>query len=186
MNGIGFFIVGIIRIVTFVIVLVIKIMKAEDQNAEKKATLKIVGGMTLVSLITHNLVFFWIELNEVLRLQITWLLTMSIFGIGIPCIIIKRSENMTQYLMEYSKRKIQEIFPCVEFDENSHSELGNGDVFVHDTVYPDDICIHGASYPNETELELVHKITQGLSCDNHVTLSKPSDVTSKIIQVQTI
>ena len=57
---------------------------------------------------------------------------------------------------------------------------------VHETVYPDDICIHGASYPNETELELVHKITQGLSCDNHVTLSKPSDVTSKIIQVQTI
>ena len=35
-------------------------MKAEDQNAERKATLKIVGGMTLVSLIIHNLVFFWI------------------------------------------------------------------------------------------------------------------------------
>ena len=109
MIGIGFYIVGIVRIVTFVVVFITKIWQVEGQNEETKRTLQVVGGWTLLSLLTFALMqyFYWININKVntrqLQRQISWVATWLIFGVGIPFIIIKRSQKMTEYGKEFLK-----------------------------------------------------------------------------------
>ena len=51
MIGIGFYIVGVVRIVTFVVVFITKIWQVEGQNEETKRTLQVVGDWTLLSLL---------------------------------------------------------------------------------------------------------------------------------------
>ena len=67
MIGVGFYIVGIVRIVTFVFVFITKIWQVEGQNEETKRTLQVVGGWTLFSLLTFVLMqyFYWININKV-------------------------------------------------------------------------------------------------------------------------
>ena len=133
MIGIGFYIVGIVRLVTFVVVFTSKIWLVEGQ--ETKRTLQVVGGWTLLSLLTFALMqfFYWININEVntrqLQRQISWVATWLIFGIGIPFIIIKRSQKMTEYGKEFLKGKIQDTFPCLSFtDDIIQSESQDGTV----------------------------------------------------------
>ena len=135
MIGVGFYIVGILRIVTFVVVFITKIWQVEGQNEETKRTLQVVGGWTLLSLLTFALMqfFYWININKVntrqLQRQISWVATWLIFGIGIPFIIIKRSQKMTEYGKEFLKGKIQDTFPCLSFtDEIIESESQDGTV----------------------------------------------------------
>ena len=113
MIGIGFYLIAIIRIVTFVAVLIIKIRQAEYQSEETNNTLKIVGGFTLISLIFFVLIqfFYWIiDINEVLGRQLSWVATFLIFGIGIPFTIIKRSQKMTQYMKAEIQHQLSLFF----------------------------------------------------------------------------
>ena len=130
MIGVGFYLVAIIRFVTFVVVIAIKIKQAEDQSEETKNKLKFVGGLTLVGLFIFALIQFiyWIDTNEVFGRQISWIATFLIFGIGIPVTIISTSQKMTEYCKEYLKDKIQEKMPCLDFSEEideTQSQIGS-------------------------------------------------------------
>ena len=178
MIGIGFYIVQIVRIVTFVVVFITKIWQVEGQNEETKRTLQVVGGWTLLSLLTFVLMqyFYWININKVntrqLQRQISWVATFLIFGIGIPFTIIKRSHKMTEYGKEFLKGKVQDTFPCLNFtDDIIESESQDGVACPEDICinpYADDVLIHGASTLNSNRSEVI-TISQGLSYDTTLT-----------------
>ena len=177
MIGIGFYIVGIVRIVTFVVVFITKIWQVEGQNEETKRTLQVVGGWTLLSLLTFALMqyFYWININKVdtrqLQRQISWVATFLIFGIGIPFTIITRSEKMTEYGKEFLKGKVQDTFPCFFTDDIIESESKDGIEYPEDICinpYADDVLIHGASTINSNRSEVI-TISQGLSYDTTLT-----------------
>ena len=135
MIGIGFYIVGIVRIVAFVVVFITKIWQVEGESEETKRTLKVVGGWTLLSLLTFILMhfFYWVNINKIntrqLQRQISWIAIFLIFGIGIPFTIIKRSQKMTEYGKEFLKGKVQDTFPCLNFtDDIIESESQDGTV----------------------------------------------------------
>ena len=177
MIGIGFYIVGIVKIVTFVVVFITKIWQVEGQNEETKRTLQVVGGWTLLSLLTFLLMqyFYWININKVntrqLQRQISWVATFLIF-IWIPFTIIRRSQKMTDYGKEYLKGKVQDTFPCLNFtDDIIESESQDGiacpvDICIN--PYADDVLIHGASTLNSNRSEVI-TISQGLSYDTTLT-----------------
>ena len=56
MIGIGFHLNDAIRVITFVVVLIMKIKKSENQNKETKMTLKIVGSVIFLLIGTFGLV----------------------------------------------------------------------------------------------------------------------------------
>ena len=178
MIGIGFYIVQIVRIVTFVVVFITKIWQVEGQNEETKRTLQVVGGWTLLSLLIFVLMqyFYWININKVntrqLQRQISWVATFLIFGIGIPFTIIKRSHKMTEYGKEFLKGKVQDTFPCLNFtDDIIESESQDGVACPEDICinpYADDVLIHGASTLNSNRSEVI-TISQGLSYDTTLT-----------------
>ena len=135
MIGIGFYIVGIVRIAVFVVVFITKIWQVEGESEETKRTLKVVGGWTLSSLLTFILMhfFYWVNINKIntrqLQRQISWIAIFLIFGIGIPFMIIKRSQKMTEYGKEFLKGKVQDTFPCLNFtDDIIESESQDGTV----------------------------------------------------------
>ena len=177
MIGIGFYIVGIVKIVTFVVVFITKIWQVEGQNEETKRTLQVVGGWTLLSLLTFLLMqyFYWININKVntrqLQRQISWVATFLIF-IWIPFTIIRRSQKMTDYGKEYLKGKVQDTFPCLNFtDDIIESESQDGIACPEDICinpYADDVLIHGASTLNSNRSEVI-TISQGLSYDTTLT-----------------
>ena len=136
MIGIGFYIVVIVRIVTFVVVIITKIWQVEGQ--ETKRTLQVIGGWTLLSLLTFVLIqyFYWININNVntrqLQRQISWVAMLLMFGIGIPFTIITRSQKMTEYGKDFLKGKVQDTFPCLNFTDDiieSESQDGTYSVF---------------------------------------------------------
>ena len=133
MIGIGFYIVGIVRVVVFVVVFITKIWQVEGESEETKRTLKVVGGWTLLSLLTFVLMqyFYWVNINNIntrqLQRQISWIAIFFVFGIGIPFTIIKRSQKMTEYGKEFLKGKVQDTFPCLNFtDDTIESESQDG------------------------------------------------------------
>ena len=133
MIGIGFYIVGIVRVVVFVVVFITKIWQVEGESEETKRTLKVVGGWTLLSLLTFVLMqyFYLVNINKIntrqLQRQISWIAIFLIFGIGIPFMIIKRSQKMTEYGKEFLKGKVQDTFPCLNFtDDIIESESQDG------------------------------------------------------------
>ena len=67
MIGIGFYIVGIVRIVAFVVVFITKIWQVEGESEETRRTLKVVGGWTLLSLLIFILIQFF---NQLLFTQV--------------------------------------------------------------------------------------------------------------------
>ena len=178
MIGIGFYIVVIVRIVAFVVVFITKIWQVEGQNEETKTTLQVVGGWTLLSLLTFALMqfFYWININIVntrqLQRQISWVVTFLIFGIGIPFTIIKRSQKMTDYGTEFLKGKFQDTFPCLNLTNDIiESEPQDGIECPEDICinpYADDVLIHGASTLKSNRSEVI-TISQGLSYDKTLT-----------------
>ena len=110
----------LIRVVTFLTVLIIKIKKSEDQIGETKNTFKLVGGVTLMILFIFFLIklLYWrMDINEVLGKQILYLILYLVF-IAVPSIIIKRSQRMTEYMLEYIKENIYDIFPRQETQQS--------------------------------------------------------------------
>ena len=171
MIGIGFYIVGIVRIVAFVVVFISKIWQVEGESEETRRTLKVVGGWTLLSLLIFVLIQFvyWINITKVntrqLQRQTSWVATFLIFGIGIPFTIIKRSQKMTEYGKEFLKGKVQDTFPCFFTDDIIESESKDGIEYPEDICinpYADDVLIHGASTLNSNRSEVI-TISQGLS-----------------------
>ena len=171
MIGIGFYIVGIVRIVAFVVVFITKIWQVEGENEETKRTLKVIGGWTLLSLLIFVLIQFvyWINITKdntrQLQRQTSWIATFLIFGIGIPFTIIKRSQKMTEYGKEFLKGKVQDTFPCFFTDDIIESESKDGIEYSEDICinpYADDVLIHGASTLNSARSEVI-TISQGLS-----------------------
>ena len=108
--GIGWTILQSIRTVTFGIALIAKIKKSINQTEEAKTTIKIGGGLTMFFLIIFASIqiYNWIHKEDVVLIyQINFIISYIIFGIIIPSIIIKRSENMTLYL----KRNFKKCLP---------------------------------------------------------------------------
>ena len=72
MIGIGFHLNDAIRVITFVVVLIMKIKKSENQNEETKKTLKIVGSVIFLLIGTFGLVKLlnWIGDYAILGKQI--------------------------------------------------------------------------------------------------------------------
>ena len=123
MVGIGLQLTEVIRTVTFMIVLIIKIRKSEDQSQETKNTLKIVGGVTLLIVCIFALVklLHWIEVGDALGKQITYFGGIFCYGVVIPGIIISRSHKMTKYYKESCKEMVYNYLPCLRiqvFDDN--------------------------------------------------------------------
>ena len=123
MVGIGLQLTEVIRTVTFMIVLIIKIRKSEDQSQETKNTLKIVGGVTLLIVCIFALVklLHWIEVGDALGKQITYFGGIFCYGVVIPGIIISRSHKMTKYYKESCKEMVYDYLPCLRiqvFDDN--------------------------------------------------------------------
>ena len=96
-----------IRSISFCVALIAKIKKSIDQTEEAKTTIKIGGGLTMISMIMFASIqtYNWIHKEDiVLVYQINFIASYVIFGIIIPSIIIKRSENMTLYLKRNMKK----------------------------------------------------------------------------------
>ena len=82
MIGVGFYLLTTIRIVTFGVVFVVKIMHADDQNEETKNTLKFVGGLTLLFLVLFVLIqcLYWLNTSSVLGRHLSWIVSLLILG----------------------------------------------------------------------------------------------------------
>ena len=117
--GIGLQLTEVIRTVTFMIVLIIKVRKSEDQSQETKNTLKIVGGVTLLIVCIFALVklLHWIEVGDALGKQITYLGGIFCYGVVIPGIIIARSHKMTKYFKERCKEMVYNYLPFFRIQE---------------------------------------------------------------------
>ena len=115
MIGIGFHLNDAIRVITFVVVLIIKIKKSENQDEETKKTLKIVGSVIFLLIGTFGLVKLlnWIGENAILGKQISYMAGLFCFGIVVPTIIIRRSLKMTEYFIKSTKEKIYDIMMCL-------------------------------------------------------------------------
>ena len=111
MIGIGFHLNDAIRVITFVVVLTMKIKKSENQNEETKKTLKIVGSVIFLLIGTFCLVklLSWIGDHAVLGKQISYMAGLFCFGIVVPTIIIRRSLKMTEYFIKSTKEKFYYI-----------------------------------------------------------------------------
>ena len=111
-----------IRTISFCVALIAKIKKSIDQTEEEKTTIKIGGGLTMISMIMFASIqtYNWIHKEDVLVRQINFIASYIIFGIIIPFIIIIRSENMTLYL----KRNMKKCFHSPE-DGNLQTENVN-------------------------------------------------------------
>ena len=110
-----------IRTITFLVVLIIKIKKSENQIEATKNTFKLLGGVTLMIIFVFFLIklLYWrIDINEVLGKQILYLVGLFCWGIMVPSIIIKRSQTMTEYMQEYIKENIYNLFPQLETQQN--------------------------------------------------------------------
>ena len=115
MIGIGFELNDAIRIITFVVVLTLKIKKSENQNEETKKTLKIVGSVIFLLVGTFFLVKLlrWTGDHAVLGKQISYMAGLFCFGNVVPTIIIRRSPKMTEYFIKSTKEKFNDILTCL-------------------------------------------------------------------------
>ena len=120
MIGIGFHLNDAIRVITFVVVLIMKIKKSENQNEETKKTLKIVGSVIFLLIGTFGLVKLlnWIGDNAILGKQISYMAGLFCFGIVVPTIIIRRSLKMTEYFIKSTKEKVYDIMACLQSSDD--------------------------------------------------------------------
>ena len=125
MIGIGFHLNDAIRVITFVVVLIIKIKKSENQDEETKKTLKIVGSVIFLFI---GIFFFikllsWIDDHAVLGKQISYLAGAFCFGNVVPTIIIRRSFKMTEYFIKSTKEKFYYILTCLRSPDDDEFQL---------------------------------------------------------------
>ena len=120
MIGIGFHLNDAIRVITFVVVLIMKIKKSENQNEETKKTLKIVGSVIFLLIGTFGLVKLlnWIGDYAILGKQISYMAGLFCFGIVVPTIIIRRSLKMTEYFIKSTKENIYDIMTCLQSSDD--------------------------------------------------------------------
>ena len=116
MVGIGFHLNDTIRLITFVVVMTMKIKKSENQNEETKKTLKIVGILIFLLIGTFYLVklLSWKGDHAVLGKQISYMAGLFCFGNVVPTIIIRRSLKMTEYFIKSTKEKFYYILTCLQ------------------------------------------------------------------------
>ena len=116
MIGIGFHLNDAIRVLTFVVVLIMKIKKSENQNEETKKTLKIVGSVIFLLIGTFGLVKLlnWIGDHAILGKQISYMAGLLCFGIVVPTIIIRRNLKMREYFIKSTKEKFYSIMTCLQ------------------------------------------------------------------------
>ena len=116
MIGIGFYLNDAIRVITFVVVLTIKIKKSENQDEETKKTLKIVGSIIFLLIGTFYLVklLSWIGDYAVLGKQISYMAGLFCFGNVVPTLIIRMSLQMTEYFCNSTKEKFYDIMTCLQ------------------------------------------------------------------------
>ena len=109
--GIGFHLNDAIRVITFVVVLIMKIKKSDNQNEETKKTLKIVGSIIFLLIGAFGLVkiLSWIGDYAVLGKQISYLAGAFCFGNVVPTIIIRRNPKMSEYFIKSTKEKMYYI-----------------------------------------------------------------------------
>ena len=116
MLGIGGYLSDILEIVTFAVVVFLKIKKSEDQNQKMKNSFKTVCGITLLIAIICGLVkqLHWVdEVDDVLGKQISYFGASFFIGIVVPGTIIARNHNMTEYLVKHTKEIMSNIFVCL-------------------------------------------------------------------------
>ena len=116
MIGIGFHLNDAIRVITFVVVLIIKIKKSENQNEETRKTFKIVGSVIFLLIGTFGLVKLlnWIGDHAILGKQISYMAGLLCFGIVVPTIIIRRNLKMREYFIKSTKEKFYSIMTCLQ------------------------------------------------------------------------
>ena len=125
MIGIGFHLNDAIRVITFVVVLIIKIKKSENQDEETKKTLKIVGSTLFLLIGIFGLVklLSWIDDHAVLGKQISYIAGLFCFGNVVPTIIIRRSLKMTEYFIKSTKEKFYYILTCLLSPDDDEFQL---------------------------------------------------------------
>ena len=116
MIGIGFHLNDAIRVITFVVVLIMKIKKSENQNEETRKTFKIVGSVIFLLIGTFGLVKLlnWIGDHAILGKQISYMAGLLCFGIVVPTIIIRRNLKMREYFIKSTKEKFYSIMTCLQ------------------------------------------------------------------------
>ena len=125
MIGIGFHLNDAIRVITFVVVLIMKIKKSENQNEETKKTLKIVGSVIFLLIVLFGLVkiLSWTGDHAVLGKQISYMAGLFCFGNVVPTIIIRRSLKMTEYFVKSTKEKLYYILTCLRSPDDDEFQL---------------------------------------------------------------
>ena len=116
MIGIGFHLNDAIRVITFVVALIMKIKKSENQNEETRKTFKIVGSVIFLLIGTFGLVKLlnWIGDHAILGKQISYMAGLLCFGIVVPTIIIRRNLKMREYFIKSTKEKFYSIMTCLQ------------------------------------------------------------------------
>ena len=125
MIGIGFHLNDAIRVITFVVVLIMKIKKSENLNKETKKTLKIVGSVIFLFIGIFFLVklLSWIDDHAVLGKQISYLAGAFCFGNVVPTIIIRRNPKMSEYFIKSTKEKMYYILVCLQSPDDDEFQL---------------------------------------------------------------
>ena len=120
MIGIGFHLNDAIRVITFVVVLIMKIKKSENQNEETRKTFKIVGSVIFLLIGTFGLVKLlnWIGDHAILGKQISYMAGLLCFGIVVPTIIIRRNLKMREYFIKSTKEKFYSIMTCLQISND--------------------------------------------------------------------
>ena len=125
MIGIGFHLNDAIRVITFVVVLIMKIKKSENLNKETKKTLKIVGSVIFLFIGIFFLVklLSWIDDHAVLGKQISYLAGAFCFGNVVPTIIIRRNPRMSEYFIKSTKENFYGILARLRSPDDDELQL---------------------------------------------------------------
>ena len=116
MLGIGCYLSDILEILTFALVVFLKIKKSEDQNQKMKNSFKTVCGITLVIAIICGFIkqLHWVdEVDDILGKQISYFGASFFIVIVVPGTIIARNHNMTEYLIKDAREIKSNIFVCL-------------------------------------------------------------------------
>ena len=125
MIGIGFHLNDAIRVITFVVVLTMKIKMSENLNEGTKKTLKIVGSVIFLLIGFFFLVklLSWIDDHAVLGKQISYLAGAFCFGNVVPTIIIRRNPKMSEYFIKSTKENFYAILACLRSPDDDEFQL---------------------------------------------------------------
>ena len=92
-----------------------KIKMSENLNEGTKKTLKIVGSVIFLLIVTFGLVkvLSWTGDHAVLGKQISYMAGLFCFGNVVPTIIIRRNPKMSEYFIKSTKEKFHDILACL-------------------------------------------------------------------------